>query len=168
MKGLDVKMSDCYISYGEIKRKIRNLKKLELKIRFHMDFSESNNKLGTLTKNENITLVWDEFFDLHESNPKKVKYPTSQLFKLNKDELKNLISEFYYGVYYRFYKDNGMLDLCLYDPEILAQLGLPFDADSNAIKKRFRELAKIYHPDTGGDGAKFIELIEQFESLDIK
>ncbi|QHQ62136.1 J domain-containing protein [Anaerocolumna sedimenticola] len=161
-------MSDCYISYGDIKRKIRNLKKVELKIRFHvMDFSESNNKY-TLSKMNNTNLIWDDFFDLHESTSKSVKYPLKRLAKMNKDELKNIISEFYYGVYYQFYKDNGMLDMSFYDPDILAQLGLPFDADICAIKKRFRELAKIYHPDVGGDGTKFIELLEQFESLHIK
>jgi DnaJ-domain-containing protein 1 len=88
--------------------------------------------------------------------------------KLNKEELKNIISEFYYGVYYQFYKDNGMLELSFYDPDILAQLGLSYDADSNAVKKRFRELAKLYHPDTGGDGAKFIELLEQIDALHIR
>jgi len=166
---MGVNMSECYSSYGEIKRKLRNLKRVELKIRFHMvDFSEINSKLNTLTKTNRIKLVWDEFFDLHENTIKSAKYPISQLAKMSKDELKNIISEFYYAVYYQFYKDNGMLDMSFYDPDILAQLGLPFDADSSAVKKRFRELAKIYHPDTGGDAAKFIELIEQFESLHIK
>ena len=161
-------MSDCYISYGDIKRKIRNLKKVELKIRFHvMDFSDSNNK-DIWTKMNNANLIWDDFFDLHESTSKSVKYPLKRLAKMNKDELKNIISEFYYGVYYQFYKDNGMLDMSFYDPDILAQLGLPFDADISTIKKRFRELAKIYHPDAGGDEAKFIEILEQFESLHIK
>ncbi|MGB8454429.1 MAG: J domain-containing protein [Anaerocolumna sp.] len=159
-------MSDCYISYGEIKRKVRNLKRVELKIRFHLvDFSESNNKL---TKTNKIKLVWDEFFDLHENTSKSVKYPMNQLAEMSKDELKNVVGEFYYAIYYQFYKENGMLDMSFYNPDILAQLGLHFDADSGAVKKRFRELAKIYHPDTGGDGAKFIELIEQFESLHIK
>lgn len=56
-------MSDCYISYGDIKRKIRNLKKVELKIRFHvMDFSDSNNK-NIWTKMNNANLIWDDFFD---------------------------------------------------------------------------------------------------------
>jgi len=32
-------MAECYHSIGEIKRKVRNLKKLEIKIRYHvMDF----------------------------------------------------------------------------------------------------------------------------------
>lgn len=162
-------MSECYIGYGEMKRKIRNLKKVELKIRFHIeDFSESNSRLNILSKQCNIRLVWDDFFDLHENTSRKVRYPLKKLISLSKDDLKDIISEFYYGVYYQFYKDNGMLDMSFYNPDILAQLGLPFDADTAAVKKRFRELAKLYHPDTGGDGAKFIELIERFESLHIK
>jgi DnaJ-class molecular chaperone len=47
----------------------------------------------------------------------------------------------------------------------LAQLGLPYDADKNTIKKRFRELAKKYHPDTGGDSMKFIQLMESYRKL---
>lgn len=45
------------------------------------------------------------------------------------------------------------------------QMGLPFDADVTAIKKKFRELAKKYHPDTGGDSTKFIELMENYKKL---
>ncbi len=162
-------MSDCYISYGEIKRKIRNLKKLELKIRFHVvDFTECQNKLDTLAKEKKINLVWDELFDLHENAAKAVKYPIGQLVKMSKEELRNVISEFYYGVYYKLYEENGILDISFYNPEILAQLGLPFDADSNTIKKRFRELAKKNHPDTGGDSDKFIALMEEYESLHLK
>lgn len=162
-------MSDCYISSAEIKRKIRNLKKVELKIRFHVEnFSESYSRLEMLSKRRAIKLVWDDFFDLHENSSRPVRFPLKKLLNSDRDELKNIISEFYYGVFYQFYKDNGILDMSFYDPDILSQLGLPYDADSNAIKKRFRELAKLYHPDTGGDGAKFIELIEQFEALGMK
>ncbi|HEY8420442.1 MAG TPA: J domain-containing protein [Thermoclostridium sp.] len=48
---------------------------------------------------------------------------------------------------------------------MLKQFGLPYDADMDAIKKRFRELAKKYHPDTGGDSTKFIELMEAYKKL---
>jgi len=33
------------------------------------------------------------------------------------------------------------------------------------VKKRFRELAKIYHPDVGGDAVKFIELMTLYRRL---
>lgn len=39
-------------------------------------------------------------------------------------------------------KENGIVNIHLYEPDILVQMGLPFDADGNAIKKKFRELAK--------------------------
>jgi len=84
---------------------------------------------------------------------------------MNKDEIKDVINEYFYNVYYRFYMENGITDVPLYDPEILAQMGLPINADSSEIKKRFRELAKKYHPDTGGDSVKFIELMENYRSL---
>jgi hypothetical protein len=157
-------MAECYHSIGEIKRKVRNLKKLEIKIRYHvMDFKDC--RMEMLSKSNKIHLVWNEFFDLHEPPSKEVKYSVNQLGKMQKEELENVISEFFYGVYYRFYMENGILAEGLYAPELLSQIGLPFDADSNAVKKRFRELAKKYHPDTGGDSAKFIELMEQFEAF---
>jgi len=94
-----------------------------------------------------------------------VKYSIYDLAKMNKDEYKNVINEYFFNVYYRYYKENGMVNFNIYDPEILMQLGLPFDADINAVKKRFRELAKKYHPDMGGDSAKFIELMENYKKL---
>jgi curved DNA-binding protein CbpA len=44
-------------------------------------------------------------------------------------------------------------------------LGLRSDADENDIKKKFRELAKKYHPDAGGDAAMFIELMDDYKKL---
>jgi DnaJ-class molecular chaperone len=33
------------------------------------------------------------------------------------------------------------------------------------IKKRFRELAKQYHPDLGGESERFIDLMDVYEEL---
>lgn len=159
-----VKMSQVHKNYDEIKRKIRKLKKLEMKIRYQsMNYQDSNHVI--LGNSKGIGLVWDEFFDLHKECAKKVKYPINRLALMNKDEIKDVISEYFYIVYYRFYKENGITDVHLYDPEILTQMGLPINADSSEIKKKFRELAKKYHPDTGGDSTKFIELMENYERL---
>ena len=106
----------------EIKRKIRKLKKLEVKIRFNYigfsqeDFSE---------KIKHIRLVWDDFFDLNDCCKKKAKYLLLTLLNMDKDELKEVISEFFFNVYYIYYKENGIVNADLYDPNLLAQFGLP-------------------------------------------
>jgi len=59
--------------YDEIKRKIRKLKKLELKIRFQsMNYQEINQiRHGNTGR---IKLVWDEFFDLNAECTKKINF----------------------------------------------------------------------------------------------
>lgn len=155
-------MSDNFYSREEIKRKIRKLKKIEVKIRFGSSgFSES----GFSKRINNVKLVWDDFFDLNEVYKGHSRYSLAQLASMGKDALKNGISEFFFNVYYIYYKENGIVNTSLYDPDILTQFGLPYDADIDTIKKKFRELAKKYHPDTGGDTAKFIELMETYKKL---
>lgn len=157
-------MDYCGSYYNDIKRKIRKLKKLEIKIRFG-NIEYQDNFKGTLSKSHNPDLVWNEFFDLHEEHVSKSKYPIKELASMDKEEFKNVISEFFFNVYWKFYKENGMINISVYNPDMLNQMGLPFNADSNDIKKRFKELAKKYHPDTGGDDNKFIELMENYEKL---
>ena len=53
----------------------------------------------------------------------------------------------------------------VYDPQLLALLGLPPYAGIAEIKQRFRALAKQYHPDYGGDAERFIELVGVYERL---
>lgn len=141
----------------EMKRRIRNLKKLETKIRF--------SSIGLAEKPSAAGLVWDTFFDLHEESTGKAKYSIAQLSAMDKDEYRNVVDEFFFMVYVTFYKENGLETIDLYDPKILSQLGLPFDADNTAIKKRFRELAMKFHPDTGGDATRFIELMGNYKKL---
>lgn len=83
-------MAEPQVDIDELKRRLRRLKKLEMKIR-------PNNYSG---------LIWDDFFNLQD-----------------------------------------------------------YDADINAVKKKFRELAKEYHPDVGGDSEKFIDLMENYRKL---
>ena len=152
-----------FTKYDEIKRKIRKLKKLEIRIRFG-----GNN---SVIKPLRSTLVWDEFFDLHDAETRTgkrknpAKYPVNRLFMMSKDEYREVVDEFIFSVYFRYYKENGLSNLYFYDPEVLSQFGLPFDADQAAIKKKFRGLALKYHPDTGGDADKFVELIENYKKL---
>lgn len=47
-------------------------------------------------------------------------------------------------------------------------LGVPENASEEEIKKRFRELAKKYHPDIGGDPEKFKKILEAYRVLSDK
>jgi len=138
--------------HDEIKRKIRKLKKLELKIRFD----------GADTKKS--PLVWDSYFDLRSEG--KAKYSLHDLASMDKEAYKKVINEYFARVYYEYYKENGLVfTYTAPQPTLLEQLELPYDAGYTDVKKRFRELAKKYHPDTGGDAAKFIELMQVYEKL---
>ncbi len=155
-------MAGIAFTRDEIKRKIRKLKKLEVRIRFgNSGFCQQ----GLSDKAKLSKLVWNEFFDLSGCSKAKGKYSLCALAVMEKDELKEIISEFFFHVYYQFYKENGIVSTDLFNPNLLTEFGLPYDADRDSIKKRFRELAKKYHPDTGGDSTKFIELMENYKKL---
>lgn len=145
----------------EIKRKLRSLKKLEIKIRFG-SLNRAENFAGKPTK---AALVWDEFFHIDGNGCGKARYSLMDIASMSKEDYKNIVDEFFFGVYYKYYKENGMVSCHLYNPEILKWMGLPPDAGFEEIKKKFRELAKKYHPDTGGDEVKFIELMENYQKL---
>lgn len=163
-------MSDCYCSEGDIKRKIRNLKKMELKLRFHQYDGNTSYKGSTSYKGWELqravpkALVWDEFFCLQD-NCRRAKFTMKELAGMDRDSLKNVISQYYYAVYYKIFQETGLFDSSLYNPDVLEKMGLSYDADARSIKKRFRELAKEYHPDAGGSSEKFMELLEQMDSL---
>lgn len=50
-------------------------------------------------------------------------------------------------------------------PDYYKILGVPRDADTDAIKKAFRKLARTAHPDAGGDEEKFKQINEAYEVL---
>ena len=104
-------------------------------------------------------------FDLHDTPIGKAKYTLAALSALSREEYKDVVEEFFALVYYAHYKENGIISVGVYDPGDLAQLELPFHATEQEVKKRFRELAKIHHPDTGGDALKFIALMKTYEKL---
>ncbi len=95
----------------------------------------------------------------------KAKYALGDLLRMTKEQYKNVVEEYFFNVYYRYYTENGISGAHLYDPEILGWMGLGPGAGPEDIRKKFRELAKKYHPDTGGDESKFIELMEQYHKL---
>lgn len=141
-------------TFDAMKRKIQKLKQFEIKVRFGGDTSHSEN------------LVWNRFFDLHEPARGKSKYSLLSLASMAADEYQAAVSEYFEALYDRLYKENGIIHLSEnYDSEILAKLGLPPYADESDIRKKFHELAKQYHPDTGGDAEKFIELLRDYHTL---
>lgn len=49
--------------------------------------------------------------------------------------------------------------------QALAALGLPPNATRQQIKRRYRALAKKYHPDLGGDARQMQRLVAAYEFL---
>jgi hypothetical protein len=141
-------------STDQLKRKLRQLKKLEISIRFKDRPMVEGRKL-----------LWDVFFSTRVENDVSVKYPLSRLLEMGREELKGVFEEYFYRIYFQNYKENGLAMADVHNPQLLSLLGLPPHAGLQDIKKRFRELAKRYHPDHGGDSAKFIELVEIYEQL---
>ena len=84
---------------------------------------------------------------------------------MDHQSMKEVFEEYFYQVYFQYFKEKGMTMLDVYDPTMLSLLGLPPYAGIQDIKRRFRELAKKYHPDHGGDSEKFIEVVEIYENL---
>lgn len=137
----------------ELKNKLRKLKRIEAKLRY-----------GAV-KVEYPSLVWNKFFDLSEKNNPYVKYTWNELKSLSHSELKLIIEEYWASVYSGIMDSKSLQEEKNYDRSILEQLELPLNADETMVKERFRNLAKQYHPDAGGDPYKFIELMELYRKL---
>lgn len=136
-----------------LKHKLRQLKKLERKIRSTYRPIDST-----------MPLIWDAFFST-KPGVKRVKYPLLDLREMNDEDYQKIIEEFLFRVYYQHWKENGFYLGDVYDPQLLKMLDLPSHAGYQDIKKRFRELALQHHPDRGGDADRFIELMEIYEQL---
>lgn len=138
---------------SDIKRKVRKLKRFELTVRFGGEADPC------------ARLVFDRFFDLHEPPRGGAKYTLRELAAMDRDAYRQALDAYFASVYYALYQERGMTAIIAYDPAALEQLGLSPYADEAEIKKRFRELAKRYHPDAGGDEARFIALMKLYERL---
>ena len=139
-----------------VKRRVRKLKQLEKIIRVQNGMGNDN------------PLVWDKFFDLRNDTAGTALYTLPKLAGMSREEYKNVVDEFFARVYYEVYVLRGIINATVYDPALLALLGLPPVADEVAVKKRFRELAKEYHPDAGGEHGKFVELMRVYRDLNRK
>ena len=137
----------------DLKRRVRKLKRFEKAIRFNGE------------ENPDASYVWDRYFDLHKVPTGKAKHTLDMLASMNREDYRILIDEFFAYVYYELYKEKGITETVTHDPSLLAELNLPFNADTIEVKKRFRELAKEHHPDAGGKPEKFIELMKIYEEL---
>ena len=134
----------------KIKRKIRELKKLEKKIQTEcVQNSEMEKSL------DHYDLLWNTFFYLGEGEKVEAKYSMNQLIRMTKEELKAVIDEFLCQIFDYYYanieqkdKDNIFKAVC----------------DDDAMKK-LRKLMKQYHPDNGGDSTMFIEVSEKYRRL---
>lgn len=143
-------MPGAYKNSDDIKRKLREIKKLELKIR-------SDN-----CASHNIELVWNNFFDLKDKSNTNVRYTIDMLSSMTRDEFADVIKEFFYYVYYRYYKERGIADNSFIDVNILTRLGLPIDSSYEDVIRAFREHVKAYHPDNGGDVGKFLDIMDSY------
>ncbi|WP_276536724.1 J domain-containing protein [Tissierella carlieri] len=139
---------------GKLKHKLRQLKKVEDKIRFEYAGGRVSKKY-----------VWDEYFSTKLIDDMTVKYPISKLLNLHKQELKEIFEEYFYSVYFQKYKDIGLDFDEIQDPSVLDYFGLTPGASIDDIKKKFRELAKKYHPDHGGSSEKMIEVLDTYHKL---
>lgn len=151
-----------HYNYDEIKRKLRQLKKLEVKVK--TTEQGWHNTKPPLNENEHKQLIWNKYFDLKDYSSKKIKYSLDILSGMTKDEFKEAINEYLFYVY-SYYSGENTFNVHFIDEEILTHLGLPMYADATEIKRKFRELAKEYHPDNGGDSKKFMELIDKFKNF---
>ncbi|WP_352420658.1 hypothetical protein [Proteiniborus sp.] len=81
----------------QLKRKLRELKKTEKRIRFNYQSSSIPMKY-----------VWEDYFSTKSFNDLTVKYPLWKLIKLNQQELEKIFDEYFYSVYFQHCKENGL------------------------------------------------------------
>lgn len=141
-------------SEPELKRTLRKLRKLELTLRF-----------GPTPAPDHAPLVWDVFFSTRVATSRSVKYPLSSLLHIGREEFKAILDEYFARIYTQVTQDQSLKQADIYDPHLLARLGLPPYSGSAEIKQRFRALAMQYHPDRGGEAEQFIELVALYERL---
>jgi len=137
-----------------LKRKLRQLKQTECRIRFRNKPRQGHQKL-----------VWDTFFYTRAIDDFTVEYPLNKLVTLNHEEIKRVYDAFFYRVYTQYVKEHGLSLSDAYDPSLLSLLGLPSFANLTDIKQRYRKLAQIHHPDHGGDHETFVEIVKAYDKL---
>jgi DnaJ-domain-containing protein 1 len=130
------------------------MRQLELTLRF-----------GHAPAPDHPPLVWDGFFSTKDADCQSVKYSLSHLLQLEREEFKAILDEYVSRIYTQTAQDRTLSQADVYDPQLLAQFGLPPDAGSSEIKQRYRAMARQYHPDRGGESAQFVQLVALYERL---
>lgn len=138
----------------DLKRKLRQLRKLESHIRFKK-----------IPSNPSYKYIWDEYFSTKDEDNRFVKYNMNLLLGMDHVQLKEVFTEYSCHFYYQVNKENGISSVSTHDTTLLRTLELPPYASPDDIKNKFRELAKKYHPDIGGDNDSFIELVNAYKKL---
>lgn len=136
---------------ADLKRRLRRMKRIELHLRY------GRNEI------QNPYLIWNRFFSL--SNKQNVRYPMSDLLGIDEAAFQTVYDEYMAYVYSDYYSHDYYTVIKSFDRRLLAQLDLADDADEDAVKKRFRELALKHHPDRGGDPERFIQLVNLYREL---
>jgi len=142
------------MNIDELKHKLRKLKKFELAF-----------KTRELPEKKTYSLIWNKFFSTNSPNDSTVKYSLSELLKMDHIKYKEVINEYFYEVYYQQYREFCLASNDMFDPKLLTLLALPLNSSLDDIKRKFRELAKKFHPDTGGSADKFIELMKAYKKI---
>ena len=125
-----------------LKRKLRSLKKRELRIR--------NGRKS----------VWEMYFG--KKNP---KYCMSLLSAMDEVTCEIVWDEYDAQMIYTYLDETGFSAINNLNPELLYILGLPNDASLTQVKSRFRQLAHRYHPDHGGDASAFMKIHKAYSEL---
>src|SRR5262249_18363433 len=82
---------------AQLKRKLRELKQLEQ--------LELTTRFGRQGVSVHPALVWDVFFSTKDHDPPPVKYPLSRLLQMDHEELKAVIDEYFFRVYFQNYQE---------------------------------------------------------------
>ncbi|HWQ57806.1 MAG TPA: J domain-containing protein, partial [Clostridia bacterium] len=99
-----------------IRKKLRELKKLEIRLRFNGEAPPGR------------ALVWDGFFGRGKDG-RAAKYPIETLASMERETFKRVVEEYFALVYYELYRECGIARAAgAYDPKLLARFGLPFSA----------------------------------------
>ena len=140
----------------ELKRKLRQLKKIERIVWYG---SADAQAAGSRQQ----PLLWDSFFSGRKGI--RPRYPFEILLVMNGEARKRAFADYLRTVYTRGYREKGLLLPAGLDIQGLFDFDLPAEATREDVKKRFRELAMIVHPDHGGSNEAMAALLDQYHEL---